>query len=551
LGVPGCLIRRMPRFTQDFNQKFAINLERARHISDGEPKTPSSRVEDRNGSPGNTIEMANLSPRDATPLAKRPSYGSTTTPIDNPEAFEPFSIKDEFIAMLTFAIPLAIGVSARNMIYNIDTIYLGHIGVTQLAGASLAMNLTEMFGELYFSSCFTLTALTGQAVGCGNPSLAGNWMQLCMGIILSIVIPSCFFYVFCTHEVVLMLTGDVAVAHAAQEFNQIYWVGALFLALNFVLRQYAVGLKDNIGPMMGAIATVFINLGLNQALVFGIPAIGFGGFGFHGSPLATCIALFLQMAIFVTYSFGWKRVHIQQRAWPGLTLKSFRPNRVKSFLELAVPSTIGAVLEKVGLTTLTFLAPQLGEDATAAMQIMFNIQVLFSATFGGFSVATQVRVSNHVGRGDAASAKAVIMLSYCTVFLCGVASCTLLLTYGDEITSIYTNDATVKQMLLEAIPALCCSIMMILLGTTAAFALNGVGRTPEVAGSQLISVWLVLIPVGIYMGFYNTGYYSGFQGLVWAAPIAHLVKTTLCTTLLFRTNWASETAKARERNKKD
>ena len=57
--------------------------------------------------------------------------------------------------------------------------------------------------------------------------------------------------------------------------------------------------------------------------------------------------------------------------------------------------------------------------------------------------------------------------------------------------------------------------------------------------------------VGIYMGFYNTGYYSGFQGLVWAAPVAHLVKTTLCTTLLFRTNWAAETAKARERNKKD
>jgi len=543
----------MPRFTQDFNQKFPINQELARDISNVIPKTPSSRVEGRDGSPfmGNSIEMQNLSPRDASPLSKRPSYGSTTTSSDKPEPLEPFSVKEEFIAMLTFAIPLAIGVSARNMIYNIDTIYLGHIGVTQLAGASLAMNLTEMFGELYFSSCFTLTALTGQAVGCGNPSLAGNWMQLTMGIILAIVIPSCIFYVTCTHEVVLYLTGDVAVAHAAQEFNSIYWVGALFLALNFVLRQYAVGLKDNIGPMMGAIITVVLNLVLNQALVFGIPSIGFKGFGFHGSPLATSIALFMQMAIFVSYSFIWKKVHIKQRAWPGLSLKSFRPNRVKSFMELAVPSTIGAVLEKVGLTTLTFLAPQLGENATAAMQIMFNIQVLFSATFGGFSVATQVRVSNHVGRGDAESAKAVIMLSYCTVFSLGLASCTLLMIYGDEITSIYTNDETVKQMLLEAIPALCAAIMMIMLGTTAAFALNGVGRTPEVAGSQLISVWLVLIPVGIYMGFYNTGYYSGFQGLVWAAPVAHLVKTTLCTTLLFRTNWAAETAKARERNKKD
>ena len=164
----------MPRFTQDFNQKFPINLEQARHISDEIPRTPSSRVEEKDGSPGNSIEMQNLSPRDASPLAKRPNYGSTgvnpqgarlnNPPVssDKPEALEPFSIKEEFIAMLTFAIPLAIGVSARNMIYNIDTIYLGHIGVTQLAGASLAMNLTEMFGELYFSSCFTLTALTGQ-----------------------------------------------------------------------------------------------------------------------------------------------------------------------------------------------------------------------------------------------------------------------------------------------------------------------------------------------------------------------------------------------------
>ena len=43
--------------------------------------------------------------------------------------------------------------------------------------------------------------------------------------------------------------------------------------------------------MMGAIITVVLNLVLNQALVFGIPSIGFQGFGFHGSPLATSIAL--------------------------------------------------------------------------------------------------------------------------------------------------------------------------------------------------------------------------------------------------------------------
>ena len=50
---------------------------------------------------------------------------------------------EEFNAMLDLAWPVTIATIARVAMYNIDTAFLGHLGVDQLAGGALAMCIVQ------------------------------------------------------------------------------------------------------------------------------------------------------------------------------------------------------------------------------------------------------------------------------------------------------------------------------------------------------------------------------------------------------------------------
>ncbi len=62
--------------------------------------------------------------------------------------------------------------------YNIDTAFLGHLGTNQLAGSSLAFCVMSIVSFFVWAPAYSLNSLCSQAIGAGNPKLAGNWFQL-------------------------------------------------------------------------------------------------------------------------------------------------------------------------------------------------------------------------------------------------------------------------------------------------------------------------------------------------------------------------------------
>eukprot|EP00658_Telonema_sp_P-2_P021328 TRINITY_DN18492_c0_g1_i2.p1 TRINITY_DN18492_c0_g1~~TRINITY_DN18492_c0_g1_i2.p1 ORF type:complete len:301 (-),score=59.40 TRINITY_DN18492_c0_g1_i2:165-1067(-) len=277
--------------------------------------------------------------------------------------------------------------------------------------------------DRFYSCCFTLTALVGQAVGVGNPAQAGNWTMLCLMIVMSISGLNSVYFYYGTHYTVEHLSPEPDVVTMATEFNRVYWLGTVFLALNLVLRQYANGLSESTGPMIGAMTTIGLNLCFNQWLIYGIDG-WFHGLGFIGSAWATTCALGSQLVIFCAYSFGYKQIHREKRAWAGFDWSAFRADRIMTFIALAFPATIGAMTEKMGVMSLSFLSPRLGNKATDCMMILFNLQVLSSSAFLGCGVALQVRVANHIGKGDIHAAKMTIFLTTAIMLVCGAVSYT-------------------------------------------------------------------------------------------------------------------------------
>ena len=65
--------------------------------------------------------------------------------------------------------------------------------------------------------------------------------------------------------------------------------------------------------------------------------------------------MFVQLAVFSFVAFGWQKLHLAHSAWEGLSRKAYSSELVSTFVGLAIPNVIGALLEVVGFRTLASL----------------------------------------------------------------------------------------------------------------------------------------------------------------------------------------------------
>ena len=101
------------------------------------------------------------------------------------------------------------------------------------------------------------------------------------------------------------------------------------------LRQYFQAISVVHPASIVSFVTVFVNLGLNLVLVYGVSSLGFHGLGIHGSPLATLVSMIFQLVTFYTFAMLWKQYH--KKFWDGWTFESFSRPRVCRFLSFVVP----------------------------------------------------------------------------------------------------------------------------------------------------------------------------------------------------------------------
>eukprot|EP00486_Rosalina_sp_Unknown_P012220 CAMPEP_0201578444 /NCGR_PEP_ID=MMETSP0190_2-20130828/25312_1 /ASSEMBLY_ACC=CAM_ASM_000263 /TAXON_ID=37353 /ORGANISM="Rosalina sp." /LENGTH=196 /DNA_ID=CAMNT_0048011627 /DNA_START=19 /DNA_END=605 /DNA_ORIENTATION=+ len=90
----------------------------------------------------------------------------------------PTTACNELKIMIKLAIPISITSIARICMWNTDQIFLGHLGTTQLAGASLADTCMEILTMFVNTPAWSLNGLCSQALGSGNRIMVGYWLQL-------------------------------------------------------------------------------------------------------------------------------------------------------------------------------------------------------------------------------------------------------------------------------------------------------------------------------------------------------------------------------------
>jgi MATE family multidrug resistance protein len=304
--------------------------------------------------------------------------------------------KDELRATLKLAWPLILANLTQQLIQATDVLLMGRLGSTQLAAATLALNLTFTFnifllGLVTASSPIMATAL-GQRFNAvrdvRRTFRAGLWMLL-------IAIPPYWLLLWHVGDLMRAFGQSEELASQGQAFLRAYmWCTAPWLLFQ-LLRNFVAALERPRVVLWLSIFGIGLNALLSWSLIFGkfgLPALGLVGGGL-GSTL-TWIVLCGALVAVTSLDRRFRRFHLFGNWW------RFDGQRTLAMVKLGLPIGITMALEMGVFALAAYFMGWIGAPAVAAHAIALQIAALTFMVPLGLGQAATVRVGLAVGRRD-------------------------------------------------------------------------------------------------------------------------------------------------------
>jgi MATE family multidrug resistance protein len=415
-------------------------------------------------------------------------------------------VRTEIRALLALAVPAAATQLSTMLMGFVDTVLLGHVGVAELAAASIAN--VWIHGTLFFAMgvIIGIDPLIAQAHGRGDAAATGLAAQrgLVIAMALSVPVGLCW---WATEWVLLAVGQDPQLAHNAQVFARIQIPSIPFFLAYSTLRQY-LQCRGIVRPAMWVIlvANVF-NALFAWALIFG--HLGFPVLGLWGAGLATCLT-----RGFCFFGLAWlmRYLALHVGAWPEPTRAIFDARAFRHILALGFPVAIHFSLEIWAFSGAALMAGWLGAVPLAAHTIALNLASLSFMLPLGISQGAVTRVGNLLGAGrphDAERAAWVAIAFGASVMaLCGAG----FLLGRHALPEMYTTDLAVVAVAASVLPI--AAAFQVFDGTQVVCCgvLRGMGRTRPAAWFNFLGYWLLGLPVGAWLAFRMDW---GLHGIWW------------------------------------
>ena len=486
-------------------------------------------------------------------------------------------IRAELPPLLHLALPLIAGELGWVSMSLVDTIMLGH-----LPNSALAMSSAALAQVIFNTLCFGvggillgLDTLISQALGAKQQHEANRW--LLHGLVLALALSALLIGVFALAPTLLSrLPVDPAILNGAIPAMKGLNYGTLPLLLYFTLRRYLQAAHHGRPIAIALISANLVNAAADWLLIFGHRwnlanrTVAIPAFGVTGSSWATSFARLYLMAVLVFAVWRADRNHhyglrASLRRHPNTQGKHSSspsprqdiandhtgPHRwieiqhLRRLFLLGAPAGASIFVEIAIFALVTSLIATFGRLQLAGHEVALQCaSTTFMVPFA-ISAATSVRVGHAIGRmrTGAATAANVIAAGWSGI---GVGSAfmlcasVVLLTIPAQIAHLFTPD---RSVIAAAIPLLLVAAGFQFFDgvqITATGALRGAGNTTAPFITQLISYWLIGMPLGILLGFHEklgaTGLWLGLLIALTCGAFAMCTFWHRTTQTLNRTN---------------
>lgn len=386
-----------------------------------------------------------------------------------------------------------------------DNIMLGVYSQDALSGAATVNQIFFLIQQFGVSVANALVALSGQYWGEGRKKpiriLTGYALRLSSIVAICLILMGMFF----PAQVCSIFTADPAIIEQGRQYMVIViWSFGIFCitsTLYAALR--AVGIVKI--SFYVSIVTLFVNCGINYALIFG--KFGLPEMGIRGAAIGTLISRILEFVIVFLYCKKDKKIALFQK-----DLLERNQLLRKDFYRIYIPNLLSTVVWAIAIPVQTAILGHISSDALAANNIASTFYQYAKVVTFAMSSCSGVMISNAIGEGNRERVKQVgRTLSVIDIFL-GIGLAALLFFLRKPLLSLYTLTPAALALadsliILQAVIMVGMSYQM----PVSFGIIQGGGDAKFTMKMNLICTYLIVMPL-TFMGAYW-----------WHVPIVMLV----------------------------
>src|SRR5689334_14195475 len=302
----------------------------------------------------------------------------------------------ELRATMALAWPLILANVTQQVIQATDVLLMGRLGATQLAAATLALNLTFTFNVFLLGLVTAASPMMATALGQRSNAVRDVRRTFRAGLWLLIFTIPPYWLVLWHVGAIMRAFGEAPeLADQGQTFLRAYmWATGPWLVFQ-LLRNFVAALERPRIVLWLSLSGIGLNALLSWSLMFGhfgLPALGLIGGGV-GSTLTWLIICGALVGVVVSER-RFRRFHIFGRFW------RFDGERTRAMARLGWPIGLTMALEMGVFALAAYFMGWIGAPAVAAHAVALQLAALTFMVPLGLGQAATVRVGLALGRRD-------------------------------------------------------------------------------------------------------------------------------------------------------
>ncbi|RNL60713.1 MATE family efflux transporter [Nocardioides marmoriginsengisoli] len=335
--------------------------------------------------------------------------------------------------ILRLAVPAFLALVAEPLFLLADSVIVGHLGTTELAGLGIAGAVLSTLVSLCVFLAYGTTAAVSRRIGAGDLREAltlgidGIWLAVGIGVLTTAA------GLASATTLVDVFDPSGPVATQALEYLRIALLGVIPLLVMLAATGILRGLQDTRTPLLVAVVGNVANVGLNVWFVYGLDL------GIAGSAWGTLIAQVGSAVALVAVVLRAARRH----RTPLLP----RLGGIRGAGRDGVPLLLRTITLRASLLVMTYGATSFGDADLAAMQIAMTLWTFLAFGLDAIAIAAQALTGRFLGAGDLDRVRSVTRRMLRWGVWSGVLTGVGLAVLAPFVGALFTPDRAVQDLL--------------------------------------------------------------------------------------------------------
>lgn len=432
----------------------------------------------------------------------------------------------EIRALTKLTLPILATQLAQIGMGTVDTLMSGHVSTRDLAAVAIG---TSLWLPVWLFLAGVLVALSPLAAAFNSgrrqqelPQLlsAALWCGIALGAASSLLL-------LAGALLLPVWIDDPETGRIASQYTLAIAAGMPAAGVFLAYRFYAEALNQPGHVTRIMLSGLVLNVPVNMVFIdglFGLPALGGVGCGIGSS------IVFTGMAIALARNTRKHRIPAGYNIWAEVLKPRFQA--IKDILRIGIPIGIAIFFEVSLFTVIALFLTSLGPVIVAGHQVALNLSSLTFMIPLSLGMAMTVRVSHHLGSGNALLAQRTAWLGVKLNLGVALFNATAMVLFAGIIARFYSPDPEVVAVAAALLMYAAVFQLSDAIQIAAAGALRAYHDTFMVMVITFVAYWLVGLGVGYWLAFKAPDPY-GAAGF-WTGLILGLTTAAILLTIRLR-----------------